>query len=149
MIDTIDTTLSVTCPVKLIKICQPQNDWMTPDLVAQTKYKDDLMIEARRTNLESDWIKAKKEKNQTKLLINQAKCTHMQKSLTKHKNNSKAFRKTIHEILPKNNASSNNINVLDNDGSAIPADLAASHINTFFTNIASKLDTTNTPWQTH
>ena len=59
----IDDTLSVACPVKRIKFTQPENDWMTVELIAQIKYKDNLMILAHQTNLKEDWIKAKQEKN--------------------------------------------------------------------------------------
>ena len=119
---------------------------MTAEIIEQLRRKDDLMIHARETNMTEDWAEAKRAKNAAKLLITNAKASFMHKALANNRYNSKAFWRTINEILPNEKAGNNDINLLGDDGSCIPPSEAAKHINDFFTNIAAKLDTKNTPW---
>ena len=90
LLELIDYTLSLTCPIKTIRTFKPRNDWITVEIVEQVRLEDDLMVKARQSKIEAEWYEVKQAKNATKLLIKEAKASYLQKALANNRKNSKA-----------------------------------------------------------
>ena len=140
-----DATLTPRFPVKNIKTRKPKNEWMSAEIIEQIKYKDNLMIRARQTNSEEDWIEARRAKNNTKLLVAEIKSKCMRSALSDNRKNNKAFWNTVKKVLPSTKAGNGTINLCSEDGSVIPPMDTAKVINDFFINIASVLDVHKIP----
>ena len=135
------------CPIKKVKTHKIRVLWMTTELLAAIKLKDNLMIKARTTRSPDDWIVARKARNKIRNTIKRAKRKFYVTLLMKYKNDGKKFWRVVREVIAGDNSSHRAIRLKDEDtNSEIPLSNAASVINTFFATIGSKLDTNNTPW---
>ena len=96
----IKSTLDAMCPLKIYKIAQEKEPWMSNEILEMIKDKDRLLRRAKNKNTEQDWIVARNFRNRTNHYIKQAKANFIKDNLNNHQNNAKKFWQNIKDVLP-------------------------------------------------
>ena len=137
------------CPKKTFNIKQVKDPWITNEILEAIHDKDHLLSRAKRTNDPTDWVIARRRRNEVKNLVKRAKANFVIDNLNEHKNDSKKFWKSLSDILPtKINNKSQKISLKDNNDNLILDDkIAANMMNNFFTSVGPTLaEQFNDPW---
>ena len=139
MLRTIETELSVMCPLKTRKVRCSNEPWMTNDILEAIYDKDHVWKQAKRSGDLDDINRAKQLRNEVKDKIRRAKRDFIQDELDNDLGSSKRFWEKVNHILPTKD-SGNTIRLIDHDrGIPVEDSKTPDFINTFFTNIGPNL----------
>ena len=138
------------CPLKIFKIKQEKEPWVTNELIELIKDKDLILRRARKRKDHQLWTEAKRIRNQCISRIRKAKADFIKENLNNNIGDQKKFWKNIQDVLPsKKNNGKISIKLTDKDsGQPILENNTASFINDFFVNIGPNLaKNCNTEWK--
>ena len=137
------------CPVKVYRVKQDKEKWITPPLLELIKDKDYAMKIAKRRGDPELWKIAKTLRNRCTKRLRKARADHIKENLDTNMGNSKKFWKNIQEVLPNRKSKfKNSFTLFDSEKNEIVgSDDTANFINAFFTGIGPKLaQQYKTPW---
>ena len=132
------------CPIKEFKFSNNKPKWLTNDLIAIMRDRDNRLKQYYNTKSEEDKVKMRQARNLANISVKMARADYIKDQLNTHKNDPKKFWKNIAEIIPnkKSSSSQNFNNIHDEDNAIISKENLPSHINCFFSDIGIKLDAT-------
>ena len=116
--------------------------WMTGQIKKDIRQRDYFLKKARKSSRDEDWLAYKSMRNRVTNSVKRAKQTYNKKLLDNHKDDTKAFWRTMKKIIPGNKSSggSKNINI---DGvlcsEASDGKKIANDFNNFFASAAVRL----------
>jgi len=87
--------------------------WMTGQIKKDICQRDYFLKKARKSSRDEDWLAYKSMRNRVTNSLKRAKQTYNKKLIDNHKDNTKAFWRTMKKIIPGNKSSggSKNINI--------------------------------------
>ena len=141
LLNIVNTIIDIMCPIKVYRVKQEKEKWITPALLVLIKDKDHALKLAKKRNDPELWKVAKTIRNRCTKRLRQARADFIKENLDNNMGNSKKFWKNIQEVLPNKKLKSNNtINLFDGEKNEIvDPNHVANYINTFFTGIGPKL----------
>ena len=116
--------------------------WMTGQIKKDIRQRDYFLKKARKSSRDEDWLAYKSMRNRVTNSVKRAKQTYNKKLIDNHKDDTKAFWRTMKKIIPGNKSSggSKNINI---DGvlcsEASHGQKIANDFNSFFASAAVRL----------
>ena len=135
----ITSKLDIMCPLKMRKIRQSNESWLTNEILEAIFDKDQAWKHAKVTRDPNDMAIAKRMRNDVKDIIRRAKKDFIQEELVRDASAAKKFWEKINHILP-NKDSGNTIHLIDNESKMVVGDSdLPDYIKTFFTGIGPKL----------
>ena len=143
----IEGIIDIMCPMKIFRINQIKQPWITPPLIELIKDKDKILKKAKKKKTDENlWNQAKR--NMCTNRLRKAKADYVKSNLNNNQNNPKKFWKNIQEIFPQKSKNNKNIILTDMDtDQTFESEKVADYINDFFTNIGPKLALKcNSPW---
>ena len=147
LLNVIETNLNLMCPIKEIKIKKVKEEWLTNELLEQIKFKDTLLIRAKKSNKVEDWERARQIRNQTKTWVKRAKADYIVNKLNQSKGEPKKFWKTIKQVIPDRTINKEIILKDHATNLIIPKSQTADFINKFFVNVGPNLaKNCKSPW---
>ena len=138
LINKIEPIIDNYCPSKTYNITNIKDPWITNELLEMIHDKDYFLKKAKKNGDIDDWRIARNLRNQTKLLVKNAKIDFIKEQLEENKNDSKKFWRNIKIVLPDSNTGKQ-IFLHDETNTPIPETETANYINEFFTSIGPKL----------
>ena len=139
VLDNATKILNDMCPLRTFHIKNYRPDWMTNELIEQTKDRDYFFRKAKTLGgLEVRNI-AKHLRNVTNSHIRQAIRDFILDELKHNENNAKRFWKVIREVIPSEKTATNKDILLKNMGVKLGRDEVAGFINDYFINVG-KID---------
>ena len=142
--------LDILCPVKNFVISKYREKWMNRDLMELIIDKDIALKKAKKSRRVEDFEIAKKLKNETGKLVENAKINYLSTEFENAKGDPKNFWKNIYSIIPKSKLENNKetIHLKDEKGNNIDIENTSSFINDFFINIGPNLaNKTSSSWE--
>ena len=149
MLCIINDTIDSTCPVKVFRVKQEKEQWITPPLLELIKDKDNAMKLAKRRKDPELWRVAKTLRNRCISRLRKARGDFIKERLDNNMGNSKKFWRNIQEVLPNKKSNSKNVFTLfdSEKNETIDTENTANFINEYFTGIGPKLaQRYNTKW---
>ena len=132
------TFLDVHCPIKTFRTRENTPAWVTREIIVMAKDRDRAWKQAKTTNSDEDWARARRFRNWTNNATKLAKANYVQNELNNNAKNPKKFWRNIKDVLPDQSKGSINIlNPLTKE--ILPKHLQAQEINSFFANIGENL----------
>ena len=138
-LEIITREIDIMCPIKIFKIKQVKQPWISPRLLELIKDKDKALKAAKKSKDPELWAEAKRIRNACTNRLRKAKTDFIKEQLITHSNDQKKFWKHIQEVLPQNIHNSNPISLLDSNDEIIEPENTADFINQFFTDIGPNL----------
>ena len=135
----INNILDEMCPLKVFKIKQLKQPWITPRLIELIKDKDKALKDAKKSKNLELWTEAKRLRNACTNRLRKARADFIKEQLEIHTNDQKKFWNHIQDVLPMKGRNTKVISLLDDNNNTIEADNTADFINNFFTNIGPNL----------
>ena len=105
---TIQQIIDVMCAVKVFRVKQEKEQWITPPLLELIKDKDKAMKKAKRRGDPELWKTAKVLRNRCTKRLRNARADFKEK-LDNNLGNSKKFWKNIQEVIPNKKSKSQNV----------------------------------------
>ena len=144
--------LNRTCPLKVFKVKEIREPWVTNELIEEIKDKDRARREAKRSGSREDWVHARSERNRVGRLVEQAKADFLKDQQEQLVDDPKKFWRLIKDIVPNKRKRSGKISLNERvgpgDERSIEGDQVADFINNFFCEIGPKLAANHDePWQ--
>ena len=134
----IQNEIGKMCPLKDIKIKKQKDPWISNDLLELIHDKDDLLKQAKASNLPEDWHTARTARNLVASLVKDAKKDFLTNEIENNHDPNK-FWKKIHTIFPDKPASGK-INLVDDATKQMLDDhLISDYANSFFTNVGANI----------
>ena len=133
----ITLVLDQMCPVRTFHIKNYRPDWMTDELIEQTKDRDYFYKQAKKRGDKDTWNIARYLRNVTNSNIRAAKRDFVLEQLHENENNAKKFWKTIHSVIPSCKTPTSQEILLKDNGRKINRDEVAPYINDFFINVGN------------
>ena len=127
------------CPEKTFKVNCYREDWMNKDIMEKIIDKDKALKKAKKSNNALEMDLAKRLRNETGKLVENARKQHFQEEYENSKGDPKRYWRNIYDIIPKNRNNKGKIHLKNGDGNEINSDNTASYINDFFTDIGPNL----------
>ena len=115
MLENIKKSLDEICPLKTFRIEKYKEPWIKQELLQLINDKDALLIKAKRTKLQGDWVIARRARNDCLSKICKVKSDFITSKLDNNRNDSKKFWKNIENVLPINEKSNKKISLTDPD----------------------------------
>ena len=145
MENNIRAALDRMCPVRKLIVPKYKPDWLTPDIIQLMRKRDKAYLIARRTGAPVPWRKARFLRNRVKNVIKQYKCNKIQNELNQNVQNPKKFWNNIRSLIPSDKGQEVRKLTDSDTGEFYEGEKLATHINSFFANIGTKLalDITN------
>ena len=138
--------LDINCPIRLIKAKNRKPEWLTLALPKSIKKKDKQLKIAINTNSAEDWNLARLLRNSIKNKVKYAKKAFYTDLLERHKNDGRAFWRTVNEVTSGGVKSHETVTLFNVNKDKLKPEDASSHINEFFANVGNTLDTLRTAW---
>ena len=138
------------CPLKVFRIKQKKEPWITNELIELIKDKDVMLKRARKRKDQQLWNEARIVRNHCIRRLRDAKAEFIKENLENNMSDQKKFWKNIQDVLPSNKKNGNaTIKLVDKtSGQQINEKDTASYINDFFVNIGPNLaKNCNTDWK--
>ena len=87
--------------------------WMTGQINKDIRQRDYFLKKARKSSQDEDWLAYKSMRNRVTNSVKRAKQTYKKKLIDNHKDDTKAFWRTMKKIIPGNKSSggSKNVNI--------------------------------------
>ena len=130
--------LNETCPLRIYNVREFLNPWMTGDLIAAIHDKNELIRKAKQSGKSKEWIAARKARNRTNKLVNEAHQDSIKLELDHNKDDPKRFWNHINKIFPIKSKKTQEITLYSGDG-FVDSNKTADYMNEFFSSIGSKL----------
>lgn len=86
--------------------------WMTGQLKKDIRQRDFLLKKARKSSHDEHWLAYKSMRNCVTNSVKRAKQTYNRKLIDNHKDDTKAFWRTMKKIIPGNNISGGSKNII-------------------------------------
>ena len=146
--DNVYQSLDVLYPTKTFSVKKYKEPWITNEHLELIRDKDLALKKAKRTKKDTDWVIARRLRNECLSKIRKAKCDFVQSELDNNMNDSKKFWRNVHDIWPNKKSASPKITLIDQDTKKeIKQEDIATYINKYFTGIGSSLAQNLTdPW---
>ena len=135
----IKNTISISCPIRKIRIKEKDEPWITNELLEMIHDKINFRKIALASKQPADHERAKLPRNQTKAAIKTAKADFIKENLERDDNDPKKFWDRINQLVC-NDKGQNIINLIDQtNGENIDKNNTCTFINEFFSNIGPNL----------
>ena len=135
----ITRSLDRICPIRNLIVPKSKPDWLTNDLVQLMRKRDKTYQEARKRNDPVTWRKAQFLRSRVESLIKQHKKNKIQTELQQNRLNPNKFWNNIRTILPNDKGQEVFRLTDENTAECYEGESMASHVNSFFANIGTKL----------
>ena len=112
--------------------------WMTGQIKKDIRQRDYFLKKARKSSRDEDWLAYKSMRNRVTNSVKRAKQTYKKKLIDNHKDDTKAFWRTMKKIIPGNKSSGGSKNI-NTDGMLCSE---ASHGKKFLASAAVRLKVT-------
>ena len=126
-------------PMKTKRVCKVQSPWLTDDIIAMMRERDDLKRKAIRTSCDDTWDAYRTMRNRVNLEIKQSKKLFLSKGIKDSGKNSRKVWSHLRHIVPGKNKSNNISNIKTNDGVSSDPEVIANSLNDYFANIGPTL----------
>ena len=139
------------CPLKLFKIKQEKEPWISNQLIELIKDKDHALKRAKKKNDPILWAEAKRLRNNCTKRLREARADYIKENLNNNIGDQKKFWKNIQEVIPSSSKKKNvgTFKLIDDiTGVDINEKDTAEYINDFFVNIGPNLaKKCDQPWR--
>ena len=141
--DLIRDYLNNACPLKMFKVWEVREPWVTNEILEEIKDKDRSLRTARRTGKAEDWDQARRDRNRVGRLVEQARADFLKEQQDELADDPKKFWHTVKSIIPVKKATTSKISLVckgTNGGNkVVDPDKTADFINDFFSNIGPNI----------
>ena len=144
IISNTETILDGMCPLREFRIKNYRPDWMTDELIEQTKDRDYFYHKAKLTGDVDAWNIAKFLRNVTNSNIRQAKRDFVLEELKQNERNPRKFWKVIRGVIPSDKSTDKKDILLKDNGKKLKKEDVAHFINDYFINVG-KVSTRGDP----
>lgn len=131
--------LNDTCPLRTFTVTRDRPTYISHEIIMLGKERDKLFKIARKSNLDTDWLAARRQRQVVNYAIRKAKSCFFKEKLNKCKGDSKKFWATVKQIIPDIRPKNVDKIVEKSSGTELTATNASNYINEFFCNIGDKL----------
>ena len=131
------------CPTKEFKFSKEKPIWITNELIAIMKERDNRLKDYLKVKTEDNKKRMRKARNLANVSVKLARAEYIKDQLHTFRNDPKKFWKKIADIIPNSKTNNSNFsNIHDDNNNLISPDNLASYVNCFFSDIGIKLDNT-------
>lgn len=139
MFEIFTSKLDTFCPYKTVSVKRDRPAYITREIIDIGKERDRLFKIARKSNIESDWVTARKQRQRVNYALKRAKAEFYKSLLVETRGDSRKFWGRINDLLPKKKSPSISIITNQETGCDLEGTNAANYINHFFCSVGDKL----------
>ena len=126
--------------MKEFKIKKERDPWVSPELLEFIKDKDKALCKAKKSKLSTDWIMARRLRNECLQRVRNCKSEFIKNELNNNQDDSRKFWNTVKTVIPDKKNSNSKYHFLDsNKQDYVSHENLPNFVNNFFADIGPNL----------